>query len=103
VVQHRYIRAYPAERLLPLIEEELRKANMQPARTDREWLLSMIDLLKPHARNLSDFATSCVGYFSDKCPYDPAAIEKLLKDVSVRELLVELIATTPHGSSPLIR
>jgi glutamyl-tRNA synthetase len=85
-----YIRAYPAEELLPLIEAEWQKANIKPARTDREWLLSTIDLLKPRARNLSDFAGSFLGYFSDEFPYDPAAVEKFLKDGSVRELLVEL-------------
>jgi glutamyl-tRNA synthetase len=85
-----YIRAYPAERLLPLIEEEWQKAGVTPSRTDREWLLSTIDLLKPRARNLHDFATSFRGYFSDDFTYDPAAVEKFLKDPSVREMLVEL-------------
>ncbi|MEO8727616.1 MAG: glutamate--tRNA ligase, partial [Acidobacteriaceae bacterium] len=85
-----YIRAYPAERLLPLVEEEWRRAGLVPARSDREWLLSTIDLLKPRARNLKDFAESFRGYFSDEFSYDPAAVEKFLKDASVREMLVQL-------------
>jgi glutamyl-tRNA synthetase len=40
-----YIRAYPAERLLPLIEEEWKKAGLEVHR-DRDWLLSTIALLK---------------------------------------------------------
>jgi glutamyl-tRNA synthetase len=85
-----YIRAYTAERLLPLIEEEWCKAGLTPARTDREWMLATIDLLKPRARNLHDFAQSFRAYFSDEFSYDPAAVDKFLKDASVREMLAEL-------------
>src|ERR1700726_2919395 len=78
-----YIRAYSAERLLPLIEEEWTKAGLVPARPDRddrEWLLSTIDLLKPRARSLKDFAGSFRAFFSDDFEPDPAAVEKFLKD-----------------------
>src|SRR5581483_11040547 len=85
-----YIRRYPAEKLLPLIEEEWRKAAVKPERDDREWLLATIDLLKPRARSLKDFASSFRAFFTDDWQADPAAVEKFLKDESVRELLVEL-------------
>ena len=45
-----YIRAYPAERLLPLIQEEWQKAGLEPTRSDPDWLLATINLLKPRAR-----------------------------------------------------
>jgi glutamyl-tRNA synthetase len=85
-----YIRAYPAEQLLPLIEEEWKKAGLAPVLHDRDWLLSTIDLLKPRARNLKDFAGSFRAFFSDDFDPDPAAIEKFLKDGTIRLLLVEL-------------
>ena len=84
-----YIRAYPAERLLPLIEEEWKKAGLEVHR-DRDWLLSSIELLKPRARSLKDFAGSFRAFFSDEFDPDPAAVEKFLKDESVRQLLTEL-------------
>ena len=84
-----YIRAYSAERLLPLIEEEWKKVGLNPA-ADRESLLTTIDLLKPRARNLKDFAISFRAFFSDAFEPDPAAVEKFLKDESVRKLLIEL-------------
>jgi glutamyl-tRNA synthetase len=84
-----YIRAYPAERLLPLIEEEWKKAGLQ-VESHREWLLSTIELLKPRARSLKDFAGSFRAFFVDEFEADPAAVEKFLKDESVRRLLVEL-------------
>jgi glutamyl-tRNA synthetase len=84
-----YIRAYPAERLLPLIEEEWKKVGLIPA-ADRETLLATIDLLKSRARSLKDFAGSFRAFFSDAFDPDPAAVEKFLKDESVRKLLIEL-------------
>jgi glutamyl-tRNA synthetase len=85
-----YIRAYPAEKLLPLIEEEWSKAGLKPENRERAWLLSTIDLLKPRARSLKDFAISFRAFFSDEFETDPTAVEKFLKDTSVRQMLVEL-------------
>src|ERR1700758_996160 len=84
-----YIRAYSAEKLLPLIEEEWAKAGFTPARS-REEILAAIDLLKPRARNLKDFATVFRAYFGEDFEYDPAAVKKFLSDDAVRALLVEV-------------
>jgi glutamyl-tRNA synthetase len=85
-----YIRAYPAEKLLPLIEEEWKRAGVTPERTDRAWLLSTVDLLKTRARSLRDFATSFRAFFTDRFQPDAAAVEKFLKDDGVRQMLAEL-------------
>lgn len=95
-----YIRAYPAERLLPLIKEEWTKAGIAPQVSDEKWLLATIDLLKPRARSLKDFATSFSAFFTDEYATDPAAVEKFLKEGSIREMLVELgrrYAATGNG------
>ena len=84
-----YIRAYPAERLLPLIEEEWKKAGFYVNRP-RDWLLSTIDLLKPRARSLKDFACSFRAFFTDDFEADPAAVDKFLRDENIRRLLAEL-------------
>jgi glutamyl-tRNA synthetase len=86
-----YIRAYDAAKLLPLIEEEWVKAGLTPDRPKDE-VLATIDLVKPRARNLKDFATAFRAYFSDEFAYDPAAVAKFLKDEAVRVMLVELAA-----------
>jgi glutamyl-tRNA synthetase len=85
-----YIRASSAERLLPLIEEEWKKAGLSPARHDCDWMLSTIELLKPRARSLKDFAGSFRAFFCEDFDPDPAAIEKFLKGENVRQLLIEL-------------
>jgi glutamyl-tRNA synthetase len=84
-----YIRAYPAERLLPLIEEEWKRVGVMPA-DDRRTLLSTIDLLKPRARSLKDFSGSFRAFFTEDFDADPAAAEKFLKDENVRRMLVDL-------------
>ena len=87
-----YIRGYSAEKLLPLIVEEWKSAGMSVTTTieNRPWLLSTIDLLKPRARNLKDFATLFRAFFTDDFTTDPAALEKFLKDENIRGLLIEL-------------
>ena len=85
-----YIRACPAVQLLPLIEEEWKKVDLIPFQTSRDALAATVDLVKPRARNLKDFATLFRAYFSDSFEVDPAAVQKFLKDDAVREMLVEL-------------
>ena len=43
-----------------------------------------VELVKPRARNLKDFATLCRAYFTDAFEIDPGAREKFLKDDAVR-------------------
>jgi len=85
-----YIRAYPATQLLPLVEAEWKKAGVTPQNTDPAWLHATIDLLKPRARNLRDFAAGFRAFFTDDYSNDPAAVDKFLKEASVREMLAEL-------------
>ena len=85
-----YIRAYPAERLLPLVREEWEAANLKLENNDEQWLKSAIELLKTRARSLKDFAGTFRGYFTDEYETDPAAVEKFLKDPAVRAMLAEL-------------
>jgi glutamyl-tRNA synthetase len=84
-----YIRAYPPEQLLPLIQEEWRLANYRPSRSPDD-LLSAIRLLQPRARNLKDFASTFLAYFGDAFPMDGSAVAKFLGDSAVRAMLVEL-------------
>ncbi len=85
-----YIRAMPATLLLPLIEEEWKKAGLIPFQTSRLAMETTVDLVKPRARNLIDFATLFRAYFSDEFTIAPAATDKFLKDSAVREMLAEL-------------
>jgi glutamyl-tRNA synthetase len=83
-----YIRAYPAERLLPLIEEEWALAGFTPSRSAAE-IVAAIELLKPRARSLKDFATAFRAYFGEEFETDAAAQAKFLAG-NVPDLLAEL-------------
>jgi len=85
-----YLRAYPAEGLLPLIEEEWRKAGFNPTLNTGPRLVSTIAFLQPRARNLKDFVGLFRAFFSDEFDADPSAVEKFLKDAEVRRWLVDL-------------
>jgi glutamyl-tRNA synthetase len=84
-----YIRGYSSEKLLPLIEDEWAKAGFEPNRRTEE-ILSTIDLLKPRARSLKDFAGAFKAYFSDEFEFDTAAVAKFFKDDALPLLLTEL-------------
>jgi glutamyl-tRNA synthetase len=85
-----YVRAYPTVLLLPLIEEEWKKAGLIPFQTSREAMEATVDLVKPRARNLKDFATLFRAYFSDEYDTDRAAVQRFLRDDSVRQMVVDL-------------
>lgn len=84
-----YIRAYPPERLLPLLQEEWERIGYKPGRSHDE-IVAAIQLLQQRARSLKDFATTFLAYFGDEFPLDSAAYQKFLADASVRKLLAEL-------------
>lgn len=92
-----YIRTSDSDTLLPLIEAEWRAADLALNRT-REEILAAIDLLKPRARSLKDFAGRFRAYFSDSFEYDPAAVTKFLSDDSLPPLLREL--GSRYGAAP---
>jgi len=95
-----YIRAYPAQKLIPLIEEEWNKAGVVPIQREQGWLEKTVDLLKPRARNLKDFAGAFRAFFSDEFEIDPAAAAKFLGDTAVRERLVELGSRYAASAEP---
>ena len=84
-----WIRRYSAQELLRHIREEWQRAGFTPNRSEAD-VLAAIDLLKPRARNLTDFAVAFRAYFSDEFNYDPAAVTKFLKDAATRDLLAAL-------------
>jgi glutamyl-tRNA synthetase len=84
-----YIRAYSSEKLLPLLEQEWARAGFEPNRPAEE-LLATINLLKPRARSLKDFAGAFKAFFSDEFEFDTAAVAKFFKDDTLPVLLAEL-------------
>jgi glutamyl-tRNA synthetase len=87
-----YLRATPAEQLMPLIEEEWKKVGLVPFQTSRGAMEATVDLVKARARNLRDFGSLFRAYFSDEYEADPAAMQKFLKEDALRQMLIDLAA-----------
>ena len=107
-----YLRALPAERLLPLVREELEQAGLLGGAgsqeairrltdgiqnsefriqdEDRRRLEASVRLLQSRARTVKDFSGAFRAFFSDQFDYDPEAVKKFWKDASLPDLLSAL-------------
>jgi len=92
-----YIRAYPTRDLLALVHEEWARAGLSVDRPQAE-LEQLLDLLKPRARSLLDFAGVFRAYFTDDFAFDPAAVTKFLASEETRAQLGELSARYAHDN-----
>jgi glutamyl-tRNA synthetase len=104
-----YLRHLPVDRLLPLVEEELRKAGIWDQKSevgsqksevaDRQSHITnrqseegerfkrAVVLLQSRARTLKDFSGPFRAFFTDEFDYDAEARKKFWKDASLPELL----------------
>ena len=78
-----------AHRIEPLLRERALWRDAF-ATDERAWLLSLIELLKPRAKRLHDFADETPYLFSDALTFDPAAVEKHLHSGDARDVLTAL-------------
>ncbi len=88
-----YLRGLPAERLLPLVEGELKSAGLWPdtvSLEERRRFEVCARLLQTRARSLRDYSVTGRAFFSEQFDYDPEAVKKFWKDPALPELLGEL-------------
>jgi glutamyl-tRNA synthetase len=85
-----YLRHLPLERLLLMVEQELRSAGLWQDRyagDKRDRFVNAVRLLQPRARTLKDFSESNRAFFTGRFEYGPEAVKKFWKDPSVADLL----------------
>ena len=88
----------PLERLLPMVEAELKGAGLWDEAwasgwNRREWFGRAVDLLRPRFITLKDFSNAGRAFFDTTFDVDPGAVAKNVdKDPGVRKWLVELAA-----------
>ncbi len=88
-----YLRHLPRERLMAVVEQELKSAGIWPERPnadERQRLQAAALLLQSRARNLRDFSCAGRALFTDEFDYDPQAVGRFWKEGSLAELLEEL-------------
>ncbi|HSR69263.1 MAG TPA: glutamate--tRNA ligase [Acidobacteriota bacterium] len=73
----KYISSLSAEELAPMVEDALRRQDLE-ANGDTESFLDAIRLLQPRMRSLDDFAQRGRPYFSQRFEYEAEAVDKFL-------------------------
>jgi len=65
-----------------------RSANLSGEREDRHaWFFAVLELFRPRAKRLGDFAVQGRFFFTDQIEYDPAAVDKHLRAAAMDEHL----------------
>jgi len=81
------------DELAPYVFEELKGESIiqsEPSGKKKDWYLKLIDLLKERSRKIKDFSLRAKPFLSGDIDYDPAGIEKYLRDERLKELLPKL-------------
>jgi glutamyl-tRNA synthetase len=87
-----YVRNLPAERLLPLVEQELEGAGLGIrdsglATREEDRFKRTVLLLQSRARTIKDFSGAFRAFFTDEFECDPEAQKKFWKDAALSALL----------------
>ncbi len=91
-----YIKTMAMEKLLPMVEAELRKSGLWRdayAGEEKAWFEHVVTLLRERARVITDFTAHGRPYFVDDASFefDEAAVKKnLQKDPALKQLLPQL-------------
>jgi glutamyl-tRNA synthetase len=89
------------EALAPLVIDALVVAGLaarEQLEARRNWLLSLIDLLKVRSRTIDDIVRQAIPYLADHVSYDPDAVAKQWKD---RAATVELLSSARNTLASL--
>jgi glutamyl-tRNA synthetase len=100
-----YIGRMPASALLPLVEPWLRESGLWDDAFEggrREWLLALIDLLKPRIRRLGQFVEEAAPFLRSAVEFDAAAVSKHLAKPELAEPVTAL-ASALEGVEPFER
>jgi len=88
-----YLSRLEHEKLVRYLKPEFIKAGLWRDSLEKEesaWFKSLVDLLRPRARVLQDFPRQSCLFLDPNIEYDPAAVEKFLKDPKIKEHLQAL-------------
>lgn len=81
-----YIAKLPYEKLVEYLKPEYKEAGLWRDSLEKEeasWFRSIVDLYRPRAKVLPDFPKQSRFFFLAEVEFDPAAVEKFLKDEKV--------------------
>jgi glutamyl-tRNA synthetase len=85
-----YIARLDHDKLVQYLKPEYIKAGLwrdSLEKEERAWFQKLVDLLRPRAKVLQDFPRQSGMFLAASLEYDPAAVEKFLKDDKVKQHL----------------
>jgi glutamyl-tRNA synthetase len=100
-----YIGRMPASALLPLVEPWLRDAGLWDDAFEgerRQWLVALIDLLKPRIKRLGQFVEEAAPFLRSAVEFDAAAVSRHLAKPELAEPVMAL-ASALEGIEPFER
>jgi glutamyl-tRNA synthetase len=85
-----YIAKLPFEKLIRYLKPEYIKAGLWRDSLESEWFRFLVDVYRPRAKVLQDFPKLSRMFLIDHVEYDQAAVQKFLRDETVRGYLKTL-------------
>ncbi len=95
-INAQHIRSLPVEELAPYVKQRFEKAGIwkpewDEGRSERQWFLDTLALIRVRYNYLSDFETLGRAFFADDFEYEPKAVKKgLRKDPALKDYLPKL-------------
>jgi glutamyl-tRNA synthetase len=96
-----YIAKLPAAEIAAQLEPLLMEAGIWKANASaeqREWLLRLIELLRPRAKRLTDFVEQARPFLLDTVEYEAEAVEKHLSAADLHDHVAALVSALRHLS-----
>ena len=103
-----HLNMLPLTEVEPLITPALVEAGLATPdwlAANREWYMTLLELLRVRSRTVSDIVRQAIPYFGESVELDPDAVAKQWKDPATGDLLADvrsaLAATTDWSAGPL--
>lgn len=86
-----YVKAVPADKLIPTAKSFYAKAGFNISMHDDAWYAELLHLYHERFRTFGELVTSTKFLFTDELDYNPEAMDKFIKKEGVKEILTELV------------
>ncbi len=82
-----HLRSKPKEELLLMLKDELVKSYYKDKILDDDYLLLIIEAMKPRVSFVNEFITTCTYFYAEPTEYDESVIKKIWKEDTPEQLI----------------
>jgi glutamyl-tRNA synthetase len=83
-----HLRSKPKEELLLMLKDELVKSYYKDKILDDDYLLLIIEAMKPRVSFVNEFITTCTYFYAEPTEYDESVIKKIWKEDTPEQLTI---------------